>query len=550
MLQYFIVIVVSMLFPEVSAEIFKQVGQNIDGDATGDEFGWSISLSANGAIVAVGALVANSARGHVRVYNRTETTWSQLGNDIEGDAAGDTLGSSVSLSANGSRMAVGAQGNKGYVRVYDWNGITWNQAGVNIIGTIDYDMLGHSVSLSDSGSRLAIGAPEENGPGYVRVYDWNGYEWTQVGNDINGKANGDDFGWAVSLAANGSRLAVGAWENDDNGDKSGHVRVYDWNGNDWTQAGDDIEGEATFDRSGRAVSLAADGSTLAIGAPGNDGHVRVYKWDAGNETWAQAGQDIADEAADESGAAVSLSDDGNKLAIGAPTSANENNNMASGYYDAGRVRVYAWDAANETWIKYGDDILGLGQDFNQYPMIRGDQLGFSLSFSGDGSSLAIGAPFKVAGHARVYSVCDIGYGMTSTGTCEECTCAAGEPPTTCDGDFPERCASCNSGYGPTSTDTCEECTCANGPKTTCDGDFPDKCTSCDVGYGMTSGNLCVECTCANGTPWSNCNGDFPEFCLACNTNYGLTSQNLCSPSVYIATVNELKAAYQNIGGCS
>lgn len=43
---------------------------------------------------------------------------------------------------------------------------------------------------------------------------------TQIGNDMDGEADGDNSGWAVSLSADGTRLAVGAPFNAGGG--SGH----------------------------------------------------------------------------------------------------------------------------------------------------------------------------------------------------------------------------------------------------------------------------------------------------------------------------------------
>ena len=77
-------------------------------------------------------------------------------------------------------------------------------------------------------------------------------------------------------------LAVGGYYNDGNGSDSGHVRIYNYNENVWSQLGSDIDGEAANDYSGSSVSLSSDGTTLAIGAYGNDGngtdsgHVRIY----------------------------------------------------------------------------------------------------------------------------------------------------------------------------------------------------------------------------------------------------------------------------------
>ena len=78
-----------------------------------------------------------------------------------------------------------------------------------------------------------------------------------MGADLDGEAAGDFFGWSVSQSADGSRLAAGAQQNDGNGANAGHVRVYDWNGSAWVQVGADIDGEAGGDFFGWEVSLSA-----------------------------------------------------------------------------------------------------------------------------------------------------------------------------------------------------------------------------------------------------------------------------------------------------
>ncbi|CAK0812939.1 unnamed protein product [Prorocentrum cordatum] len=77
------------------------------------------------------------------------------------------------------------------------------------------------------------------------------------------------------------RVAIGATYNDGAGPSSGHVRVFGLSGNTWSQLGQDIDGEASYDYSGM-VSLSSDGSRVAIGATYNDGagsksgHVRIF----------------------------------------------------------------------------------------------------------------------------------------------------------------------------------------------------------------------------------------------------------------------------------
>jgi hypothetical protein len=75
------------------------------------------------------------------------------------------------------------------------------------------------------------------------------------------------FGESVSLSADGTTVANGASYNDDSATNAGHVRVYDWDGTNWTQRGQDIDGAAYGDYSGFAISLSDDGDSVAIGAP-------------------------------------------------------------------------------------------------------------------------------------------------------------------------------------------------------------------------------------------------------------------------------------------
>ena len=101
----------------LSAQTWTQQGADIDGEASGDQSGHSVSLSSDGSTVAIGAPYSDdngaSFAGHVRVYKNISGTWTQQGSDIDGEAAGDYSGSSVSLSSDGSTVAIGAPFNGG-----------------------------------------------------------------------------------------------------------------------------------------------------------------------------------------------------------------------------------------------------------------------------------------------------------------------------------------------------------------------------------------------------------------------------------------------------
>ena len=76
------------------------------------------------AIGATGNDGAGSNAGHTRVYEYSGSAWVQKGSDIDGEAAGDYSGRSVSLSNDGRTVAIGAifndgtGSNAGHVRVY------------------------------------------------------------------------------------------------------------------------------------------------------------------------------------------------------------------------------------------------------------------------------------------------------------------------------------------------------------------------------------------------------------------------------------------------
>ena len=87
------------------ASVWSQIGSNIVGEAIGDNSGaWtSVSLSADGSIVAIGAHHNDGngkKSGHVRIYQNIGGSWTQVGADIEGEAAYDNSCHSISQSDN------------------------------------------------------------------------------------------------------------------------------------------------------------------------------------------------------------------------------------------------------------------------------------------------------------------------------------------------------------------------------------------------------------------------------------------------------------------
>ncbi len=379
------------VFGIVNAQTWTQIGSVIEGEAIGDLSGCSVSLNADGTIIAIGAEGnddGGNSSGHVRIYENISGTWTQIGNDIAGEAIDDNSGYSVSLNSNGTVVAIGAylnDGNgakSGHVRVYQYISGTWTQIGNDIDGEAVDDKSGWSVSLNDAGNIVAIGAMYNNSiTGHVRIYENQSGNWIQLGTDIDGAAIDDRFGRSVSLSADGNIVAIGA--NQDNSD-TGYARIYQYSSGVWTQIGADIEGETIGDNSGSSVSLSADGTVIATGAVSNNsstGHVRIYK--NLSNVWTQIGGDINGETVgDNSGWSVSLSADGNVVAI----SAIFNNS------NTGHVRIY--ENQSNVWTQIGNDLDG--EAINTFS-------GWSVSINSNGTIVAIGSPFDIPnGHVKIY----------------------------------------------------------------------------------------------------------------------------------------------------
>ena len=360
-------------------------------------------------MVAVGApSIGDMSRGNVRVFTYANNVWTQRGATIYEEAADDGFGKSVSLSSDGTVLAVGAPFNdgngdrSGHVRVYKYADSKWTQRGADIDGGGEFHFFGSSVDLSSDGTVLAALASGEGG--HVRVYQFSSNAWIQRGSDIDEETSNDFYYEPdISLSSDGTVLAVGAAANDGkNGNRSGHVRVFKFANSKWTQRGSDIDAAAAEDRFGCSVSLSSDGTIVAVGAPESfssipgSGYVRVYKYDTNNAAWAQLGADIYGEAIyDQFGESVSLSSDGFVLAVGA----TENAGATTSGIGSGHVRVFKF--ANNAWTQLGADIDGEA---------AGDQSGWSVALSSDGFIVAVGARFNDGdsgsatgiGHVRVH----------------------------------------------------------------------------------------------------------------------------------------------------
>ena len=342
---------------------WAQRGQKLEGESENEYSGHSVSISSTGHRVAIGSPLNSdngiTYGGQVRIYEwnlEENDQWDQLGSpgDIKGDTDHDQSGFDVELSDDGTTVVTGAYKNS------------------------------PSSELVEAGS--------------VQVYKFNDVskQWVQLGGDIDGEAPGDMSGKSVSINSNGTLVAVGAWYNDDGGSDSGHVRVFSYSvdASAWTQLGQDLDGEAEGDNFSKDVQISPDGLTVVVGARFNDGggtdagHVRVFRFDPSlNSTgynegmWVQMGEDIDGEAAgDQFGRSVSVSADGNIVAVGAFRNDN------GGRVDAGKVRIYEF--AYDPWkVEYKQN--SIAADINSDDPTKGQEITLMILTGRDANRIAL-----------------------------------------------------------------------------------------------------------------------------------------------------------------
>ena len=304
--------------------------------------------------------------------------------------------------------------------------------------TEEWDHFGHSLSLSGDGNTLAVGAygessnakgidgdQENNGTldsGAVYVFTRNkeGHWEQQTYLKASNTEEWDYFGRSLSLSGDGNTLAVGATREDSNargidGDQenneaqdSGAVYVFtrDKEGQWEQQAYLKASNTGREDHFGRSLSLSDDGNTLAVGAVGEDsnasgidGHQKIMKHETQEPSyvftrnkegeWKQQAYLKASnaESRDWFGQSLSLSDDGNTLAVGADgedsnargIDGHQKNNEAR---DSGAVYVFTRNKEGE-WEQQAYLKASNTEDLNYF--------GVLLSLSGDGRTLAVGA---------------------------------------------------------------------------------------------------------------------------------------------------------------
>ena len=279
----------------IQEEEWIQIGQDLLGkQIEASNFGSSVAISEDGLTL----VASSSQQGYVEIfrYDSNEDSWNPLG-ALEGKEGGDRFGEALSISGDGSTVAIGApmhNGGTGYVHLSSWDEAKreWVELGESspyLQGDGKDDNFGSSVALSQDGNCVAVGANQfglaKSLPGFVRVVclDNSQTMWNQIGNDILGDNDKDIFGESVGLSSDASLIVVGAPGSDGNGSSSGRVQLFGYDGTTWQPHGVDgvrFNGMAGGDQLGASVAISSDGTTIVVGAfaaDGLTGQAHVYR---------------------------------------------------------------------------------------------------------------------------------------------------------------------------------------------------------------------------------------------------------------------------------
>ena len=356
--------------------------------ASSDRFGISVSIGGDTAVI--GARLDDddngSNSGSAYVYVRSNGVWSEQVKLTASDgAAGDNFGYSVSIDGDTAVISArfdddnGSNSGSAYVYVRS-NGVWSEQAKLTASDGAADDYFGNSVSID--GDTVVIGAyfDDDNdynsGSAYVYVRS-NGVWSEQAKLTASDGASSDSFGYSVSI--DGDTAVISAHADDDNGYNSGSAYVYVRSNGVWSEQAKLTASDGTSsDIFGNSVSI--DGDTAVIGARLDDDDDNgsdsgsAYVYVRSNGVWTEQAKLTASDGASSDYFGSSVSIDGDRAVIGAYF--DDDNGSYSG-------SAYVYVRSNGVWREQ--------QKLTASDGAAGDYFGHSVSIDGD--TAVIGAYF-------------------------------------------------------------------------------------------------------------------------------------------------------------
>lgn len=366
-----------------------------------------------------------------------EGFWQQDPPTIDGTSEQGDFGATVSLNADGTRLAVGAPGvwdadgsdflRRGLVEVHRRNSDgEWVLLGEPILPTArdsNSDILIPSmgvrnlikVVISGDGYTVAVGssfhdAEDGKNLGQVEVFRLSDStnQWIPMGEPIVGEHENDYLGASVDLSEDGGTLAVGIPGHTDevnSVENTGAARMFFFNNGKWDKLGSaDAVGTAEDEMLGGSVSLSSDGRKVAVGSSATqDGSntkvAKVFKFVGGD--WREVGDGVeGGEGLYDTAYDAKLSADGTRLVVSNHYIGENGPSIQSGEANNDLfVAAFEYDEDADLW-----EIIGT----NLHSSSVGDKSGYFITLSDDGNVVGMGDPGRsissgrIAGHAHIY----------------------------------------------------------------------------------------------------------------------------------------------------
>ena len=346
-----------------------------DSNRAGDYFGNWISIDENANTLVVGAdydEANGNYAGSAYVFSRVGENYFQTQKLVATDSIvnADYFGQPVQITKDGRNIAIAAQyddekgnnagavfifasGSSGYVQTQK---LTASEAGSSAGDRLGY----RDIKFSYDGRKLIIGSAtdQENGgteAGSVYVFYSSSAGYSQVqkltaSGDIS--PEGDGFGYSADISYDGTKIIVGALQDEVNGTLAGSAYIFNSSSSGFQQVQKiTASGDTTpaYDYFGAYVTFSPDGNTLAVnavfsdndgsqtagsfGIPGEAGSVYIFVTSSSGYVQTQklsASGDTSPQG-DHFGYPVMFSGDGKKLLVGAETDEENGSNAGSAY---------------------------------------------------------------------------------------------------------------------------------------------------------------------------------------------------------------------------
>jgi hypothetical protein len=362
-----------------------------DGVAN-DNFGWSVAISGDTAVVGAPGDFYSGPPGAAYVFVNSSNGWQQTAKLLPlSSTNGDGFGSSVAIAkgvivVGAPYQTVGRNTGAGAAHVFVGSGSNWRAEAELIASDGPGGQFGYSVAIS--GDTVVVGKPEDDGceenlfgEAYVFVKPTGrGRPITETAilKQSDGEPCGGEFGYSVSIA--GNTVVVGA---PFTYGQEGTAYLFVEPAGGWTNmtqtaklVGSDVEGSYDFAYS---VAISPDGSTAVTGAPFHTPHGAAYVFVEPSTGWANMNQtaELTFADAGQLGASVALS--GNNIVLaGAPIStvgANQQQGAAFGFVKP----ASGWKTTSDPNAELSSSDGAIS-----------DQFGFSV---GVGGLAIVGAPY-------------------------------------------------------------------------------------------------------------------------------------------------------------